>query len=410
MHVITTTGELAAACTRLARCDHVTVDTEFIRESTFWPELCLIQMAGPEEALIVDPLAKDMDLAPFFALMADETVTKVFHAARQDIEIIHHLAGIIPHPIFDTQVAAMVCGFGEQVSYVNLVKKLLDVSLDKSSQYTDWRRRPLAAKQLAYALADVTHLRDIYARLKGELETSGRAGWLAEEMAVLTDPATYALHPENAWMRMRKRVKSRRALAVLMEVAEWRERRAQETDVPRGRVLRDEAIYDIANQAPRNAEELARLRTCSKGFARSNSGRQVLDAVARGLARDLSEVPSLEKAVRLSPEHIAVVDLLKVLLKAAAARHRVAAKLIATTDDLERIAVHGPRAETVPALKGWRRMLFGEDALRLRSGELALAVEGGAVRAIERPQEAERGTQEAAGEMGRQSAERARAP
>ena len=250
MRVITTSSDLADACARLARHSYVAIDTEFLREQTFWPVLCLIQMAGPEDELIVDPMAPDIDLQPFYELMANERVTKVFHAGRQDVEIVYAKAGLIPHPIFDTQIAAMVCGFGESVSYVNLVKKVTNKDLDKSSRFTDWSRRPLTDKQLTYALADVTWLRDIYAYLKAELETTGRAHWLDEEMATLTDPATYETKPEHAWERLKLRTRNRKALAVLMELAAWRERLAQTQDVPRARILRDEALYDIANHAP----------------------------------------------------------------------------------------------------------------------------------------------------------------
>lgn len=380
MRVITSTEDLQSVCKRLAAADFVAVDTEFMREQTFWPKLCLIQLAGPGEEIIVDPLASALDLSPFYALMADERIVKVFHAARQDIEIVYAATGLIPHPVFDTQVAAMVCGFGESVSYVNLVKKVTGRDLDKSSRFTDWSRRPLSQKQLAYALGDVTHLRDIYRRLSAELEATGRAAWLTEEMATLTDPKTYESHPELAWRRLKLRVKNRKALAVLMELAAWRERLAQSQDVPRGRILRDEALFDIANQAPTTAEELGQLRSLSDGFSRSARAREILEAVKRGLARDMKTVPPLTHGAPISAEALATLELLKVLLKAAAARHRVAPRLIADSDDLERIAVE-PEPD-VAALRGWRRQLFGEDALRLKRGELALTLDGAEVVAI----------------------------
>jgi ribonuclease D len=379
MRLITKTEELAELCAGLARHPFVALDTEFMRETTFWSKLCLIQLAGPEHEALVDPMAKGLDLKPFFALMADERVTKVFHAARQDIEIIWHEAGIIPHPIFDTQVAAMVCGFGESVSYVNLVKKVLDEDLDKSSRFTDWGKRPLSPHQLEYAMADVTHLRGVYKRLADDLARDGRASWLAEEMAILTDPATYETHPEHAWKRLKTRVKSRRALAMLMELAEWRERLAQAADVPRSRVLKDDALYDIANQAPATVGALSELRSVSTGFARSDKGQQVIDAVARGRKRSLDQVPHLDRGMPMTPEATAVAELLRVLLKAVAAEHRVAPKMIATSDDLEAIAMSD--TADVPALKGWRRNMFGEKALALKQGRLALAIEGGEVRA-----------------------------
>lgn len=380
MRVITTTEELKEACDRLAAEDFVAVDTEFMREQTFWPKLCLVQLAGPSDELIVDPLAPSIDLAPFYALMGDERVVKVFHAARQDIEIVHAEAGHVPHPVFDTQVAAMVCGFGESVSYVNLVKKVTGKDLDKSSRFTDWSRRPLSQKQLVYALGDVTHLRDIYRHLSAELAATGRAAWLSEEMGTLTDPKTYEMHPEDAWRRLKLRVKNRKALAVLMELAAWREQLAQSQDVPRGRILRDEALYDIANQAPTSTEQLSELRSLSEGFSRSARAREIVEAVKRGIARDPKTVPLLPHAQQLSAEANATIELLKVLLKASAARHRVAPRLIADAEDLERIAAE--REPDVAALKGWRRQLFGEEALRLKRGELALTLVNGEVMTI----------------------------
>jgi ribonuclease D len=379
---MTTTRELAGACTRMAAHPFVAVDTEFLREQTYWPVLCLIQMAGPDEEVIVDPLARGIDLKPFYELMANEQVVKVFHAARQDIEIVYAKSGLIPHPIFDTQIAAMVCGFGEAVSYVNLVKKVTNVDLDKSSRFTDWSRRPLSETQLRYALGDVTHLREIYGYLTAELEASGRAQWLTEEMATLTDPRTYETRPEDAWRRLKLRVKSRKSLAVLMELAAWRERLAQTLDVPRGRILRDEPLYDIANQAPTDTQGLGQLRTLSEGFARSARATDIIDAVKRGLARDPKTVPPLRMNQGLSAEATALVELLRVLLKACAARHRVAPRLIADSDDLERIAAE--EDPDVPALRGWRRELFGADALRLKKGGLALTVANGEVIAVPR--------------------------
>jgi len=377
MDLITRTEDLAAACAELSAAPFITVDTEFMREQTFWPRLCLIQMAGGDTEVLVDSLAPGLDLQPFFDLMVDESVLKVFHSARQDIEIVHHLASVVPHPIFDTQVAAMVCGFGEAVSYSMLVKRLLGRNLDKSSRFTDWSRRPLTQRQLTYALGDVTHLRDLYPKLRAQLDQSGRASWLSEEMGVLTDPATYELHPEHAWRRLKMRIKTPKALAVLMELAAWREREAQTQDVPRSRILKDEALYDIAGQAPRTLEDLGSLRSLHNGFARSQRGRAVLEAVQRGIDRDPKTVPPFQRGEPMPPEAQAVVDLLRVLLKATAGRHGVAPKLIATSDELEQIARSG---ETdAPALRGWRRKLFGEDALALKRGELSLAIRKGEV-------------------------------
>ena len=381
MNLIARTDDLAAACAKLATAPFIAVDTEFMREQTFWPRLCLIQIAGGDTEVLIDSMAPDIDLKHFFDLMVDESVVKVFHSARQDVEIVHHLAGVIPHPIFDTQVAAMVCGFGEAVSYSMLVKRLLGRNLDKTSRFTDWSRRPLSERQLIYALGDVTYLRDLFPKLRAQLEESERASWLNEEMAVLTDPATYELHPEQAWRRLKMRIKTPKALGVLMELAAWREREAQTQDVPRSRVLKDEALYDIAGQSPRTVEDLGSLRSLHNGFARSQRGRAVLEAVQLGLERDPKTVPPLQRGEPMPPEAQAVVDLLRVLLKATAGRHGVAPKLIATSDELEQIA-RSDDAD-VAALRGWRRKLFGEGALALKRGDLALAIREGEVTVLE---------------------------
>ncbi|MGC1711732.1 MAG: ribonuclease D [Methyloceanibacter sp.] len=380
MTLISRTDELKEACEKLGRAPFIAVDTEFMREQTFWPKLCLVQIAADGMEVLIDSQAPDLDLTPLFDLMVNEKVVKVFHSARQDIEIVHHLAGVIPHPIFDTQVAAMVCGFGEAVSYSMLVKRLLNRNLDKTSRFTDWSRRPLSERQLTYALGDVIYLRDLYPKLKAQLDQSERASWLNEEMAVLTDPATYELHPEQAWKRLKMRITTPKALAVLMELAAWREREAQTQDVPRARILKDEALYDIASQTPRSQEDLGSLRTLHNGFARSSRGRAVLEAVSRGLERDPKTIPPIERGEPMPPEAQAVVDLLRVLLKATAGRHGVAPKLIATSDELEEVA----RSDDidVPVLRGWRKKLFGDDALALKRGELALAIKDGEVTVI----------------------------
>ena len=377
MDLIARTEDLAAACAKLAAAPFIAVDTEFMREQTFWPRLCLVQIASADTEVLIDSMAPDIDLTPLFDLMVNENVLKVFHSARQDVEIVHHLAGVIPHPIFDTQVAAMVCGFGEAVSYSMLVKRLLGRNLDKTSRFTDWSRRPLSERQLVYAIGDVSYLRDLYPLLRAQLDKSERASWLNEEMGVLTDPATYELHPEKAWKRLKMRIKTPKALAVLMELAAWREREAQSQDVPRNRILKDEALYDIAGQAPRTVEDLGSLRSLHNGFARSQRGRGVLEAVTKGLERDPKTVPPLQRGEPMPPEAQAVVDLLRVLLKATAGRHGVAPKLIATSDELEQIA-RSDDADAA-ALRGWRRKLFGEDALALKRGKLALAIREGEV-------------------------------
>ncbi len=381
MQPITTTRKLADACKRLAAHPFVTVDTEFLRESTYYPKLCIAQMASTDEAIVIDSLAEGLDLAPFFALMADTNVIKVFHAARQDIEICWHEAGIIPSPIVDTQVAAMVLGYGDSISYDQLVQRVTGDSLDKSHRFTDWTRRPLSEAQLAYAISDVTHLRDVYLKLSADLEKRGRGDWMREEMKVLTSPDTYRLEPEHAWERLKTRVRKSKELAVLIEVAAWRERQAQERDVPRGRVLKDDAIGDIAVQAPTTPERLANLRSLPKGFERSKWGEEILAAVQRGLARDPKTLPRIDRP-KSTVNGQATVELLKVLLRMTAERHGVAAKVIATVDDLDRI-VADDHAD-VPALHGWRRELFGEKALALKQGRLSLAIEKGRVVALRR--------------------------
>jgi ribonuclease D len=380
--MIETTAALEEACNKLAQSDFITIDTEFLRETTFWPQLCLIQMASPDLEVLVDPLAKGLDLKPFFELMGNPSVTKVFHAARQDIEIIYHLGNLVPHPIFDTQVAAMVCGFGDSVSYDQLVSRTKNVHIDKSSRFTDWSRRPLSEKQLEYALADVTHLRDVYLYLKAELEREGRALWLTEEMAILEAPSTYDLHPDDAWLRLKSRLRKPTELAVVKFVAAWREREARSRNVPRSRVLKDDAIYEIAQQQPKDAEAMSRLRTIPKGWERSASGAAIIEAVNAALALPKTEMPHAPKHVHVPEGTAAAVELLKVLLKLISDREGVAAKVIANTDDLEKIASEGENAE-VAALSGWRRDLFGDTALKLISGGVALRFINKKVEAVE---------------------------
>jgi ribonuclease D len=359
----------------------VTIDTEFLRETTYYPLLCVAQMATADEAVVVDALAPNIDLAPFFALMANEKVMKVFHAARQDIEIVWHQAKLIPHPIFDTQVAAMVLGYGDSISYDQLVQRITGDALDKSHRFTDWTRRPLSEAQLSYAISDVTHLRDVYAALVDDLGRRGRVDWVQEEMQILTSPETYRMDPENAWQRLKTRVRKPKELAVLIEVAAWREREAQSRDVPRSRVLKDEVIADVAVHAPTTVDRLANLRSLPKGFERSRWGEGIVAAVARGLASDMKNLPRPARVPAMA-NGTAVVELLKVLLRMISERHHVAAKVIATVDDLERIAADD--AADVPALTGWRRELFGEKALALKHGNLALAIERGKVATVER--------------------------
>ncbi len=379
--LITTTDDLKSACSRLAKAQFVTVDTEFLRETTFWPKLCLVQLADDEQAYAVDALATGIDLKPLFDLMADEQILKVFHAGRQDIEIMWHLAEMIPHPVFDTQVAAMVLGYGDSVSYDQLVQRITGTVLDKSSRFTDWSRRPLSEAQLTYALADVTHLRAVYRRLAEDLEKRKRSGWVREEMDILTSPETYRQAPEDAWKRVKARLRKPRDIAVLMEVAAWRESEAQTRDVPRSRIVKDEILAEIALRAPATVEALGALRGVPNGFERSKSGGEIIAAVQRGLARDPAGLPKIERDRPPPNGSGATVELLRVLLKMVAEKEGVAPKILATTDDLERIAADD--GADVPALHGWRRELFGEKALGLKRGELALGLRKGRVSTVD---------------------------
>ncbi len=374
MSWIADTATLAEFCRRAATASFVTVDTEFMRERTYWAQLCLVQVATDDEAVAIDALAPGLDLGPLFGLLDDQRVLKVFHAARQDLEIFHHLTDRVPRPLFDTQVAAMVCGFGDAVSYETLAGQLANARIDKSARFTDWAQRPLSERQIAYALADVTHLRKAYVQLAKRLQATRRAGWLGEEMATLLDPATYRMDPELAWQRFKPRSSKPRLIAVLKEVASWREREAQRRDIPRNRVLRDETIMDIAGHAPTSAEEVARMRGLSKGFAEGRLGEDVLAAVRRGLAMPESEIPVIAQLADLPRGIGPIVELLKVLLKMKCDEHDVAQKLVATTADLERIAADDHAA--VQALQGWRREVFGNAALALKRGELALTLRG----------------------------------
>ncbi len=382
MDLVTSSAELAAVCERLARHPFVTVDTEFLRETTFWPKLCVVQMAGPDEAVIIDALASGLDLSPFFQLMADERLVKVFHAARQDVEIAWNLAKLIPNPMFDTQVAAMVLGYGDSISYDQLVQRITGDAIDKSSRFTDWSRRPLSPAQVTYAISDVTHLRDVYLKLKTDLEQKNRIDWVEDEMKILTSPETYRQEPQHAWQRLKTRVRKPKELGVLMEVAAWREREAQSRDLPRSRVLKDDAIAEIAHQQPKTPEALSHLRALPKGFERSKAGEAIVEAVRAGLALDPKTLPRLTRDRPLSNGASATVELLKVLLRMISEQHGVATKVIATVDDLQKIAVDD--AADVQALSGWRRNLFGEQALKLKRGEIALAFEDGRVVMIER--------------------------
>ena len=378
--LITTTVELDALCARLRTEEFVTVDTEFMREKTYWQELCVVQLGGTEDVAVVDALAPGLDLAPLGALLADPNVTKVFHAARQDNEIFVLKFGAVPTPLFDTQVAAMVAGFGDQVGYDALVASLAGGSIDKAHRFSDWAARPLSPAQVTYAAGDVTYLRVVYERLKTRLEREGRLEWVAEEMAVLTQTETYRADPEAMWERLKPRTTNRRFLGVLRAIAAWREREAQRVNIPRGRLVKDEALLELAAIAPTTPEALGRARGITRGFADGKTGASLIEAIqaAKDLPEDaLPEVPRGRDGPKPSP---ALVSLLKVLLAAGADQHHVAARLVASSDDIDRLATED--APEIPALHGWRRDVFGADALALKEGKVALGVDGRRIKMI----------------------------
>jgi ribonuclease D len=375
MTLITESAALTAFCAKVSSSSYVTVDTEFMRDRTYYPQLCLVQVAGPDDAAAIDALAPGIDLSPLLALMDNPAILKVFHAARQDLEIFYNLTGRVPTPLFDTQVAAMVCGFGDQVSYETLAAQLSRARIDKSVRFTDWAQRPLSERQVTYALSDVTHLRPAYEALARKLAANGRAGWLQEEMATLLDPATYRLDPEEVWRRMRPRGAKPKFLAIMKEVTAWREREAQRRDTPRNRVVRDETILDLCAHAPTTLDELARMRGLSKNFADGRLGQELLDAVKRGLAMPQAEIPTLPEGPDLPSGLGPIVELLKVLLKMKCEEHGVAQKLVATTAELERIAASDDDTD-IPALQGWRREVFGGAALDLKASKLAFTLKG----------------------------------
>lgn len=377
MSVIASQAELENFCARVPRDGFIAVDTEFMRESTYYSKLCLIQVASAEEAVAIDPLAAEVDLGPLLALLDEPSILKVFHAGRQDIEIFHQLTGRVPAPLFDTQVAAMACGFGESVGFEGLVWKLLGKTLDKHSRFADWSKRPLTERQLEYALDDVRLLRPCYTALAAQLEANGRSAWLKEEMAILTSPDTYALDPREAWHRLKYRNRNPRFLAVLRELAAWRELEAQKRDLPRQRLLKDEALLDIAAQAPKNVEQLARTRGLARSIAEGSMGAGILQAIAAGSALPEKDCPKPPPRDQLPNGIGPIVEMLKVLLKIKCDENGVAPKLLASSDDLERIAARD--TADVPALSGWRRDVFGNDALALKHGQIALAVKRGQI-------------------------------
>ncbi|MGH6855085.1 MAG: ribonuclease D [Aestuariivirga sp.] len=382
MDLITTTDSLARLARELARDPFIAVDTEFMRETTYWPDLCLIQVAGATETGLIDPQAPGLDLAPFFELMNNPAVLKVFHSARQDIEIMVHRSGVVPHPVFDTQVAAMVCGFGDQVSYEAIVRRLAKAQIDKSSRFTDWSRRPLSEKQLVYALSDVTHLRIVYEKLKAELDKTGREPWLREEMAILANPATYKTEPEDAWKRIKLRLKSKKQMGVLVAVAAWREREARNKNVPRARIVKDDAVAEIAMQMPQTREALSQLRAVPRGLAASRAGDAILKAVGEGLALDPKSLPPIDRGREESSDQTqAAAEILKLALKIVCEREGLAPKLLANTSDIEAVA-ENDNAD-VPLMHGWRREVFGKLALDLKHGHAVIGFHNGRVRIMD---------------------------
>ena len=382
MKIIKANEDLVSVCEAFARHEYVCIDTEFMRKTTYRSHLCLIQLAGPQDACIIDPLVANLDLTPFFALMHDGGTVKVFHAARQDMEIIHDLSGRLAAPVFDTQLAAMVCGYGDQVSYSELAAKLAGAQIDKAPQFTDWAARPLSERQLAYALADVTHLREIYEKLKAQIERSGRASWIAEETAILSAPETYELPPQKAWTRVKTRLKKPLDLAVLQSVAAWRETEARRRNMPRGHILKDDSLQEIAQQHPTDSKSLARLRLLPKRFQKSENQAPLLEAVAKGLAVPEERRPKRPPPAVLPKGSGARIELLKLLLKIVAEENGIVPRLVASAEELEKFvcAESGDHA----FLKGWRREIFGNHALRLLRGEISLGLREDRIAFLER--------------------------
>ncbi len=373
--IITTSQGVADFCRSLSQNSFITVDTEFLREKTYYPKLCLVQLSGPDkDARAIDPLIKGIDLSPLYDLLADTRILKVFHAARQDLEIFYNLTGKVVSPVFDTQIAAMVCGYGDSVGYNNLVHDITGKGIDKSAQFMDWSHRPLTERQIDYALGDVTHLCDVYVHLAKKLEHQNRVSWVLQEEEILNNPSTYSNDPYEAWKRIKLRSPSRKTLAVLREVAAWREKAAQERDIPKSWMMRDETLADLASQAPRTVEELQKIRNMPKDHANGRIGEALLDAIRKALSAPKDEWPQVEKRKSMPPQAAATLDILKMLLKIQSSEHGVAAKLIATQDDLEAIVMDDEA--DVPVLKGWWWEVFGEDALALKAGRLAIGLSG----------------------------------
>tara|TARA_B100001146_G_scaffold82187_1_gene72937 strand:+ start:1571 stop:2737 length:1167 start_codon:yes stop_codon:yes gene_type:complete len=373
MAVIADSTSLTKFCDRLIKSSYITVDTEFMRDQTYWPRLCLVQIADEHEAAAIDTLAKGIDITPLLNLLTNPRILKIFHAARQDLEIFYRLMGRLPSPIFDTQIAAMVCGFGDSAGYDTLVRKLTDETIDKSSRFTDWALRPLSQRQINYALGDVTHLRQVYIKLNEMLGQNNRHNWMDEELSILRDTKNYTFAPEDAWRRIKYRAPKPRFLAILKEVAAWREIEAQNKDIPRNRIVRDESLIEISHHAPKTINDLSRARGLSLKKAEGSLGKALLNAVKVGLNVPSENLPEVKRDAPLPKGIGPITDLLKVLLKLKCEKHDVAQKLIATVNDMEQIAAFGQNAN-VPALQGWRQEVFGIDALRLRSGQLAMVI------------------------------------
>ncbi len=381
MTIITDSDELAAFCKELAQEEFITIDTEFLREKTYYPKLCLIQLSSPDKtACAVDPLAKGIDISPLFDLLQNKAVLKVFHAARQDLEIFYNLMGCVATPIFDTQVAAMACGYGDSISYEKLVNNIASIQIDKSSQFTDWSIRPLSNKQVKYALGDVTHLCDVYKNLHTKLKKKDRCSWVIMEEEILNNPDTYKNDPYKAWERIKIRSPRSRSLAVLRELAALREQQAQKRNIPKNWVIRDDTLADMANQVPHDKKQLMKIRNISKDVVDGRFGDLILKAIEAALTSPKETWPVPQKKTALSPNVIITIDILKMLLKIESTEHGVAAKIIASSEDIKAIALDDNAL--VPALKGWRREIFGEDALAVKHGLLAIAVKDGKITKI----------------------------
>ncbi|HPF77666.1 MAG TPA: ribonuclease D [Alphaproteobacteria bacterium] len=376
--IIKTQKELDDICATFSKKPYITIDTEFLRDKTFYSRLCLIQIAAEDvDAVAIDPIEFDLDWAPLNDLLHNENVLKVFHAARQDLEIFYQMNGKIPHPIFDTQVAAMVCGYGDSIAYNKLVQDITGHALAKNAQFTDWSRRPLSGKQLTYALDDVIYLRDVYKTLAKRLKEQKREKWLTEEMEILTSPETYDMPVEDMWKRIKIRSDKPEVLAILRDLASWREELARKKDIPRGRILKDEALADIAVYMPKDVEGLSRIRNVPRDVAQSNTGKILLDIIAKARKSDKKNWPKVERGAPFPKEAVPVLEMLKLLLKINCSESDVAAKLVANVSDLEELAMQkNPKNKL---MKGWRYELFGADAMALKNGEITIGLKDGKI-------------------------------